>query len=197
MTHSLRCACGAVTGTVANERLTSHSRCYCKDCQAFARFLGREAEILDARGGCENIQVLPKDVRFETGREHLACMRLSETGLLRWYAACCMMPIGNTPATSKLPFVALARTCLEGSAQSVDQSFGPVRHCTYTGGARGAPKLKPFGLGAIVFWLIRNRLRARFTGGFRENPFFDTATDRPIVQPKVLSPEERDRFREG
>jgi len=197
MTHSLRCACGALTGTVMGERFANHSRCYCEDCQAFARFLGREAEILDARGGCENIQTLPKDVRFDTGLDRLACMRLSETGLLRWYAACCNTPIGNTPPTAKLPFVGLARACLASSAQSVEQSFGPVRVCLYVSAARGQPKPKPFGGPGLVFWLIRNRLRARFTGGFRDNPFFDTAADRPIVEPKVLSPAERLRLREG
>jgi hypothetical protein len=83
MTHPLRCHCGALTGTVEHERLANHSICYCEDCQAFARFLGREADLLDARGGCESIQALPKDVRFREGVQHLACMRLSETGLLR------------------------------------------------------------------------------------------------------------------
>jgi hypothetical protein len=193
MPHPLRCTCGAVAGTVVNERSANHSRCYCADCRAFARFLGRETDVLDAQGGCECIQTLPKDVVFETGREHLACLRLTETGLLRWYAACCMTPIGNTPATSRLPFVGLARACLEGAA-SVDRSFGPVRFCRFVDVARGEPKPKPFGAAGLTLWFIRNRLRARFTGGFRENPFFDVATDEPIVAPKVLTPAERLRL---
>jgi len=195
MTHPLRCNCGALTGAVEHERLANHSVCYCKDCQAFARFLGREAVLLDARGGCENIQVLPKDVTFREGAQHLACVRLSETGLLRWYAACCNTPIGNTPATSKLPFVGLARACLESSSPTVEASFGPVRFCMFTSGARGRPKPKRFGGAGFALWMIRNRLRARFTGGFRKNPFFDTATDRPVAEPKVLSPADRDRLR--
>ncbi|THD75363.1 MAG: hypothetical protein E7812_17275 [Phenylobacterium sp.] len=170
--------------------------CYCKDCQAFARFLGRDAELLDARGGCENIQVLPKDVQLNEGTQHLACIRLSENGLLRWYAACCNTPIGNTPATSKLPFVGLSRACLESSAPTVAKSFGPVRFCAFTSGARGEPKPKSFGVLGFALWLVRNRLRARFTGGFRNNPFFDTTSDRPVVDPKVLSPPERDKLRE-
>jgi hypothetical protein len=194
MTHPLRCTCGAVRGAVEHERLASHSICYCRDCQAFARFLGREADLLDARGGCENIQALPKDVTFREGVQHLACVRLSDTGLLRWYAACCNTPIGNTTATSKLPFVGLARACLESTSPTVAASFGTVRHCTYVGGARGQPRPKPFGGPGLLLWLIRNRLRARFTGGFDVNPFFDTATDRPIVPPKVLSPVERERL---
>lgn len=187
MTHPLQCRCGAVTGFVRNERRATHSVCYCADCQAFARFLGREAELLDTRGGSEGIQTLPKDVVFRAGLEHLACVRLSETGLLRWYAACCRTPIGNTPPTSKLPFVGLSRACLESAAPTVDQAFGPVRFCLHTSGARGEPKPKPFGGARFGLWLVGNRLRARFTGGFRDNPFFDAASDRPIVAPAILA----------
>jgi len=191
MTHPLRCRCGALTGTVAHERLANHSICYCEDCQAFARFLGREADLLDARGGCENMQALPKDVRFRKGVQHLACVRLSETGLLRWYAACCNTPIGNTPASRQLPFVALSRACLENSCPTVASSFGPVRFSVFTSGAVGQPKPRPFGRAGLLLWFICNRLRARFTGGFRINPFFDSATDHPIVEPKILTPAER------
>jgi hypothetical protein len=33
---------------------------------------------------------------------------------------------------------------------------------------------------------MRNRLRARFTGGFRDNPFFNTDSDEPVVKPKII-----------
>jgi hypothetical protein len=140
------------------------------------------------------IQIVPADITFSQGREALACVRLTRRGMLRWYAACCNTPIGNTPATRKLPFVGLARACLECAAPTVTASFGPVRHCSFIGGAIGQPKPEPFGRAGLVFWLIRNRLRARFTGGFRDNPFFDTGAVRPIVTPKVLSPAERERL---
>jgi hypothetical protein len=194
MTHPLKCACGALTGSVDREHLSSHSICYCQDCQAFARFLRREADLLDAAGGFEVIQVLPKDVRFHDGVQRLACMRLSASGLFRWYAACCNTPIGNTPATSKIPFVGLARACLGSPGPTVDQSFGPIRFCAFTSGARCMPKSKPFGMPGFALWLVRNRLRARFTGGFRYNPFFDTTVDLPVVDPRVLLPTERDEL---
>lgn len=197
MSHPLRCRCGALTGVVKNTRRATHSRCYCADCQAFARFLGREADLLDSRGGSEGIQVLPKDVIFRTGVEHLACLRLSDNGLLRWYAACCDTPIGNTPPTRNLPFVGLSRACLENVAPSIEQSFGPVRFCFHTRDARGAPQPRPFGRAGFALWLIGNRLRARFTDGFRQNPFFTPGADRPIVPPRVLSAAERDRLREA
>jgi hypothetical protein len=191
MAHPLRCRCGAVTGAVDHERRATRSVCSCDDCQAFARFLGRKDDLLDARGGSEAIQTLPKDVAFQTGVEHLACVRLSESGLVRWYAACCNTPIGSTPATSRLPFVGLARACLDGGGNSVDASFGPVRFCLHIDGAHGQPKPRRFGAGGFALWLIGNRLRARFTGGFRQNPFFDTVRDQPVVAPRVLTAAER------
>ena len=197
MTHPLRCQCGSLTGFVETKARAGHSVCYCEDCQAFIRFLGREADLLDARGGCENIQTLPKDVTFKTGAQHIACIKLSDKGMVRWYAACCNTPIGNTPATSKLPFVGLSRACLENAAPSVEESFGGVWHCTFVAGARGQPKPKPFGFVRLILWMIGNRLRARFSGGFSQNPFFDTAKDEPIVEPTILSAVERSRLREG
>ena len=191
MSHPLSCRCGAVTGSVANERLATHSVCYCEDCQAFARHLGRESEMLDARGGSEGVEVLPKDVTFHSGLEHLACVRLTQNGLLRWYAACCRTPIGNTPATRRLPFVGLARACLESARPTVERSFGKVRFCLHVGGARGQPKPRPFGRGGFLLWLVRNRLRARVSGGFRHNPFFVAGDDRPVAEPLVLTSLER------
>ena len=64
----------------------------------------------------------------------------------------------------------------------------------FTSGARGRPKPRPFGGAGRALWFIRTRLRARLTGGFRKNPFFDRAIDRPIVEQKVLGPVERDRL---
>lgn len=197
MSHPFRCRCGAVSGVVEHPGRATHSRCYCEDCQAYARFLGREADMVDESGGLEAVQTLPKDVLFAEGREQLACVRLSKSGLLRWYAQCCNTPIGNTPATSKLPFVGLSRTCLEVEGRSVRQSFGPVRFSLYTGGARGPVKPKPFGRAGFVLWLIGNRLRARVAGGFAQNPFFDTSADRPIVEPRVLTTAEREQLRSG
>jgi hypothetical protein len=196
MTHPLRCQCGALTGRVETRARAGHSLCYCKDCQAFIRFLGRDADLLDERGGCENIQTLPKDVTFLTGAQHIACMRLSATGMIRWYAACCNTPIGNTPATRKIAFVGLSRACLENASPSVEQSFGRVWHCTFVDGARGEPKPKPFGFAGLMLWLIGNQLRARFTGGIRENPFFVAGQDKPIVEPTILTEAESARLRE-
>lgn len=88
-TLAIRCTCGALRGEVEPSRRVNRGSCYCKDCQAFAHFLGRAEEILDAQGGTEVVQIASRHVRFTAGQEQLACMRLTRRGLLRWYAACC------------------------------------------------------------------------------------------------------------
>jgi Family of unknown function (DUF6151) len=92
MTHALRCNCGKLKGTLKHTTEINRCVCYCADCQAFARFLKREHDILDAVGGTSIVQTIPKHVNFLEGAENLACIRLTETGLLRWYAACYFVP---------------------------------------------------------------------------------------------------------
>ena len=100
MNHSLRCTCGKLRGHVSEPEKGIHLMCYCKDCQAFANFLGKGAELLDAQGGSDIVAVHPRSVHFTEGQGELACMSLSPNGLLRWYARCCNTPIANTPRSS-------------------------------------------------------------------------------------------------
>ena len=145
MKHPLRCNCGKLQGTVKHTKAINRCMCYCADCQAFARFLKREHEILDAVGGTSIIQTIPKQVTFLEGTENLACIRLTETGLLRWYAACCTTPIGNTPPNFKLPFIGLIHNCLDVAPASFDEVFGPIRMRVSTQSAIGEPKPKSMG----------------------------------------------------
>ena len=101
MAHPLECRCGTVRGLVENGRRANPIVCYCQDCKAFAHFLGRADEILDERGGSEVVQTLPQYVTFTQGAERLTCIRLSQSGPLRWYATCCNAPIGNTAASRR------------------------------------------------------------------------------------------------
>lgn len=194
MSHPLQCRCGTVKGTLTDTRKANRALCYCRDCQAFAHFLGKADEILDERGGSDIIQVLPKKVTFSQGADKLACMRLTEKGLLRWYASCCRTPIGNTLATPKLAFVGLVHTCLEGGGPSLNDAFGPVRVVVYTKRARGEPKPPERGKGAMLAWFFGTVLPARFNGDYRTTPFFDVAKGTPVATPRVLSAEEHARL---
>ena len=107
MSHPLQCRCGTLKGSVESPKSGNRVICYCNDCQAFAYCLGRADDVLDERGGSDVIQILPKNITFTQGVEALACMRLTDKGLLRWYASCCNTPIGNTLATPKMSFIGL------------------------------------------------------------------------------------------
>jgi hypothetical protein len=188
--HPLRCQCGTVQGVVADPRNANHCVCYCRDCQAFAHFLGRAEAVLDERGGSEIIQIPPRNLTFTQGSEAVACMRLTQKGLLRWYAGCCNTPIGNTLATPKISFIGLVHNCLESGDQSLDDSFGPIRAWVNPKGAKGDPKPEVAGQGAVVWWFITRVLRARLNGDYKRNPLFNADTGKPVMIPRVLGADE-------
>ena len=187
MNHPLQCQCGSVRGFVAGAAISNRVVCYCSDCQAFAHFLGREADVLDERGGTDIIQTLPRNVTITHGMQSIACMRLTSTGLLRWFTGCCGTPIGNTLASPKISFIGLVHTCLENPDVSLEASFGPVRAWVNTASARGMPKPRTAGLTAGIVRLIYRALKARLNGSYKHNPFFHPDSGLPVVMPRVLS----------
>jgi hypothetical protein len=197
MSHPVECRCGIVKGLLGDTRDAIRVICYCRDCQAFAHFLGRWDEILDERGGSDIVQVLPKSLTFTQGGQSLACMRLTPKGLLRWYASCCRTPIGNTLATPKFSFVGLLHSCLEVANSSVNESFGPVTAWVNTKGAKGNPKPTSKGQGRTIRRFIRTTLRARINGDYRLTPFFREDTGAPIAVPQVLADDELARLIEA
>jgi hypothetical protein len=194
MTHALQCECGTVKGFIAEPGRTFRGVCYCRDCQAFAHFLGRERDVLNDRGGSGVVQTVPRNVTFTQGADSLACMRLTSKGLLRWYSACCKTPIGNTMASYKLSFVGLVDACLRDPNRSLEQSFGPERASVYVEGARGEPKPRPVGQGRMIAWALSTILKARLNGDYRRTPFFRADTWQPIARPLILSDPEHARL---
>ncbi len=76
----IRCRCGKLQGEVDASASSAHGVCYCRDCRAFAYYLGPPEGMLDALGGTDVVAVQPRHVRFTQGTEHLACMSLTEKG---------------------------------------------------------------------------------------------------------------------
>lgn len=104
------CTCGTVTGTLAEPHRGNPIRCECKDCQAYAAFLG--TRFTDERGATPIVQVTPAQLTITAGHDQLAAVRLSDRELVRWYAACCRTPIGNTLAMDRPVFVGVVAACL-------------------------------------------------------------------------------------
>jgi len=194
MIHPLQCRCGTLKGHVSLSHGANRGVCYCRDCQAFAHFLGRAGEILDASGGTDVIQTRAANVVFTEGREALACMRLTPNGMLRWYSTCCNTPVGNTLANSKVSFVGLVHNCLEGTGPTLDDSFGPVQAHVNTRSGKGGLKSSPLALVKMVLRFIAMVAGARMDGSYKRSPFFAADTGAPIVAPKVLSPGEREQL---
>jgi hypothetical protein len=95
----LRCRCDHVRGIASGVSPSTGCRvlCYCKDCQAFARFLER-ADVLDAAGGTDIFQMPPGRVKLTAGTDAVRCLRLSNRGIYRWYADCCRTRSATPPA---------------------------------------------------------------------------------------------------
>ena len=180
--HPIRCACGTVQGRIERPPWTNRVVCYCASCQAFPARLGKADEVLDEHGGSDILQTAPSAVTLDRGREHLACLRLTPKGPLRWYASCCNTPIGNTPANPKLSFVGLLHSCL-GSHEALDGAFGAPRMRFFAGDAKGEPK--PEGKVPVwgMFGFAGRMLRAWLSGGYRRTPFFD-ARGEPVAEPE-------------
>jgi hypothetical protein len=198
---ALRCTCGALRGVARGVSGATGNRvvCYCDDCQLFAHFLGRPDEILDERGGTDVFQMSPALLRIAEGVQKLACMRLTPTGIVRWYADCCRTPIGNTLATANVPFVGLIHACIDRRAErALDAVLGPVRFRIFGRFAKAGiegPTVKQGISVAAMLRFGRMLLRWRWRGDHARSPFFDARGGRPVATPYVLGAEELERLR--
>jgi hypothetical protein len=191
----LRCECGTVTGFVEVRGLAVHGTCYCRDCQAFARFLGRPDRMLDEQGGTEVIGTLPSRLQITSGQDRLACITLTPRGPLRWYAQCCRQAICNGSRAPKTPFVTLHCRVLAVPRTELDRAFGP-RSFAFAVEAATAPVAKSrIGFAVAIPKILWNLLFARLSGNWRRNPLFKPGTDEPISAPQALSKDERYRLR--
>lgn len=194
MAIALHCRCGNVRGEIDAGRAYARATCYCKDCQAYARWLGG-ADLTDDRGGTDILAMAPAAVRFTDGEVHVGCMSLSERGLLRWYASCCRTPLGNTPRDARVHYVGMATICLAAAPDALDAVSGPRDRIVLSTASAGGP----VGSTPLAFLLGGLRILAGIVGarlrGVRASPFFDEATGTPIQTPEVLSPEARRMLR--
>ncbi|MDB5853988.1 MAG: hypothetical protein JWR22_2029 [Herminiimonas sp.] len=190
-TQAIRCKCGAFEAALLYPKRGTRAVCYCRDCQAFAHFLGLPDGMLDGAGGTDIVAVSPRTVQFVRGVENLACMSLSRNGTLRWYTSCCHTPVGNTPRDTRLSHLGLVHTCMDFSGVSMDDSFGPVRMYVNGKSATGKPgRSSRVGFFAAILRYLGAVAWSRLSGGYRVNPFF-TSSGRPRVEPRVLSHGER------
>lgn len=187
MDVTLRCRCGEFEALLASPAAARRAVCYCRDCRAYLHFLERGDELLDGNGGSDVLAVQPHNVKITRGADRLACMSLSEKGLYRWYASCCRTPFANTPRNPRMSYAGVSTACVAMPPAQVDAIFGPavthIRTQTATGPvARTRGRAFKAGLD-----IMRELLRSRISGKWRENPFFKPGTDAPVAAPRALS----------
>lgn len=191
---SLRCRCGHVHGTANIVARNAGFRfiCYCRDCQAFAHFLGR-TDVLDPAGGTDIFHMPAGRVKLAAGADAVRCLHFSKR-VFRWYADCCRTPIANTAGAS-FPVVGLIHAFMdhEADGRSRDARLGAPLCRIFEQSATAplplsAPPPRSFGLVAVR---IPTLLGWWWRGPGRPNPFFDSKTCAPISELRVFTSSER------
>jgi hypothetical protein len=196
MDATLQCRCGSVRGVVTNVAPSTVNRvvCYCDDCQAFMHHLGR-ADLLDAQGGTDIVQIAPAGVSFSEGQDHISGIRLSPRGVYRWYAGCCRTPLGNTLSPA-IPFIGIVVQAFECDGQRPGELFGPAIGRIFGKYAighspEGSMRLNPWLMARAISMVLGWRLRGRTW----PHPFFDRMTRAPRYPLRILSGDEREALR--
>jgi hypothetical protein len=168
--------------------------CYCDDCQAFLHHLGR-LDLLDAHGGTDIVQVAPAFLSLVSGKDRVAGIRLTAKGLYRWYASCCMTPLGNTVSPA-IPFVGIVAQAFEWDTQKSVDLFGKPIGAVFIRFAVDDP---PGASKRFNAWLFARAILMvlgwRLRGKSWPHPYFDRVTRAPIFPATVLSEAERAALR--
>lgn len=186
----LACRCGQVEGRIEPRRVHARASCYCRDCRAFARWLG-DGALLDAAGGTDIVAMAPDGLQFTRGLDKLACLSLGPHGLLRWYASCCRTPLGNCPRDPRIHYLGVPVPAIAEPAEAIDAAFGPRGRIAVNVASATAPVASPrlariTGTLRIAAGVIAARLRGR-----RNTLLFD-AYGLPLREPLVLDRAQRE-----
>ncbi len=187
----LACDCGKVLGKTQSMTAESGNRltCCCSDCQSFALYLdglgrGNAEPILDQFGGTDIFQMPVSKLSIETGLEQLACVRLTQKGMYRWYAKCCNTPIGNSMAAN-MPFIGVVHNFMQHQTSRVDE-IGKNRAYVQTHEMKSKiPKVLKGSSSYAVVRSIVKILSWKLLGLNKPSVFFDK-NGRTIVKPVVL-----------
>ena len=190
-TLHLSCTCGELRAIVrdASPATVNHAVCYCKSCAAYLHELGR-GDMLDERGGTHAFSPSPRDFEITHGLEHLALLRMTPKGALRWYAGCCNTPLTNTLPNPKLPFLAIPVAIIDtGELEGpVEDYVGPVRarvNGAFSGGEKSEQRAGVGALLSMVGHIAPLFFKWKLRGDHKHMPFFDER-GRPIREARLV-----------
>lgn len=133
--------------------------CYCRSCRAADIHLRGDETGLTQDKAVEIFHTTPDHLIIHKGREHLAAIRLTPKGPVRWYATCCGAPLWNTTKVPTIPFmgVVIRPDCHFPKAPELGKP-----KVVYTKFARkncGAPT-RDRGMALVIFSVFRRMPRA-------------------------------------
>lgn len=176
------CSCGSFAGHISAQGQKSGLRilCHCPDCRAAELYHHRPAPV----EGVDLFQLAPQAITISKGAEHLRLLCLGPKGLFRWYAGCCGTPFANTLAKPQLAFAGLRTDMFDDK-----DALGKVKAEAHVPRPGKPPRSK--GMARMVYGIFSRMITARLSGLWRETPFFDVETGKPVAEPEVLSKEAR------
>ncbi|MBF9044644.1 hypothetical protein HKCCE4037_14970 [Rhodobacterales bacterium HKCCE4037] len=181
------CDCGKLRGELDAKTLKAATRvvCHCDDCRAFHVAVGRPDP--GAADGVDILQLAPAGMRLTQGVEHLAALRLSPKGLVRWYASCCDTPLAATMPNNVVPFAGL----LTGRLTSTER-LGRVQAHGFLRNARG--EVRHQNIGRLVRGMLSRTVAAYVSGRAKQTPFRDPESGDFIVEPMLVDRARRDEI---
>jgi uncharacterized protein DUF6151 len=177
------CSCGQLQGHIVGKAVAhgTHVECYCRDCRAGQLYLEKPDP---APGPVDLFLTTPDKVTITKGAEFLAPFRLSPRGPLRWRATCCNTGLCTTGTGPKVPFAGFQTATFANT-----DHIGPVIAKTYMPKIDG--KTTNQGMMRMIVRFLPQILATRLSGRWQNTPFFNAETGAPVVDPTVLSKQQR------
>jgi hypothetical protein len=180
----LKCRCGEVQGVAidATDNAGIRFSCHCKDCQAFAHYLGRSDTILDEYAATDVLQVPSYNISLTRGSAQLGCIRLSKNGLFRWFALCCHTPIGTT-MSAKVPFCDIIH-CFIDDTSNRNKTIGAAKGYLFAKNCQSRERRESSSF--VLLWrMFHKNMLWKIKQRKKLSPFFDANGD-PVVTPDIL-----------
>ncbi len=186
------CTCGTITGTLIDvgPDQGDYVICHCTDCQGLTHYLDHADRVLDAHGGTSLYQSRCARMTIRSGREQLSCVHLTDKPTLRWYAACCRMPLFNSYRNGRIPYITTQLAACDPAMR--DRLTGPpLGHLFTEDGIGDTSALPNMSMGRLMRRFFPRMIRDMLSGDRRRCELFDAKTLEPIATPHRLTTEER------
>lgn len=177
------CRCGEIKGTLhgASPTAGNHVRCYCASCRAAVLFTTGHDVGAD---GVELYQTTPDKISFSQGQDKLAIFSFTPSKLLRFRASCCGVQMFTMLPTPKFAMVGMMTNLLADTS-----AIGPVASEAFIPQPDGSSRHSS--VARLYGGTIWRALVARLTGRWKDTPFFDIETGKPVAPVYVPTAAER------